>query len=70
MATKRLTYGVMGAMGGLSGIMASARCGAAGCNSCLGCVGVGVLLIAVALLKQRPQQRNREGHHGMAQVGN
>lgn len=67
---QRLMYGAMGAMGGLGGVFASARCGAVGCGSCLGCVGVGVLLIAAALMKRAPKRRIKEGQHGMAQIGN
>lgn len=62
-----LAFGAVGAAGGIAGISTSiGQCAGGACSACFRCAGMALILVAVALLK------NKKGvsTHGLAQSSN
>ena len=59
----KIVYSALGVSGGVTGIALTARCSGNACASCFGCAGVGIMLLAGALIKKI---KGGKGDHGMA----
>ena len=60
----RITFGALGATGGMAALIGSTGiCGGGACSTCLRCAGLGVVLAALSIIKNKKGGR----YYGLAE---